>query len=269
MDNMKNTGTCINCGHDVVSAYCPQCGQPHPPRKINLVNMYYDFQSRIYGFDGMFPRTFRDLTLRPGIVTKEFIKGNRIRYYGPVGYFFLMITFFLLILSMTSVSFYDFMVKTSSFSEVKPHSGQEKFMQIFSGWITENMRIFSFLIIPINALTSKLFFRKSGMNLLEHSILVFYTHGHIYWITILALLTFLIFGINPLSTVQTVLGLVLFSVGCMQLFNYQSKLKAFVKGLLSSILAYLIFILFIIVTLAVYLYLHPEFLEMIRPANNK
>jgi hypothetical protein len=266
---MSNTSICINCGGNVESKYCANCGQSHPPRKITFVNMYYDFQSRIYGFDGMFPRTFRDLTLRPGVVSREFIDGNRIKYYGPVGYFFLMITVFLLILSMTSVSFYDFMVKPSAFVQVKPHSGQEKFMQVFSMLIAENMRSFSFLIIPINALTSKLFFRKSGLNYLEHTVLVFYTHGHIYWITILSLFIFLVFGVNPLTIVQTILGLILFSVGCMQLFNYQSKVKAFVKGLLSSLVAYLIFMILLLLIIATYLYLHPELFEAIRPSNNR
>jgi hypothetical protein len=58
--------TCINCNANVETPYCPACGQPNPPKKISIKNVWNDFVSRTYGFDGMFPRTIRDLTIRPG-----------------------------------------------------------------------------------------------------------------------------------------------------------------------------------------------------------
>jgi Protein of unknown function (DUF3667) len=138
--------------------------------------MWFDFQSRIYGFDGMFPRTIKDLTIRPGIAAHEYIEGNRIKYYGPVGYFFLMITVVLLLLSLVEVSFYDLMIKSSQLTEIRENSGQEKFLKIFSEWIVNNMRIFSFLIIPFTAIGSRILFRKSGLNLLEH------VYFQIHWV---------------------------------------------------------------------------------------
>jgi len=66
--------------------------------------MYHDFQARIYGLDGMFPRTLRDVTLRPGQASRTFIQGNRVKYYGPVGYFFLMITVLLLLMNCNHFS---------------------------------------------------------------------------------------------------------------------------------------------------------------------
>lgn len=259
---------CINCGVVVSSKYCPDCGQSLPPRKIKFLNLYHDFQSRIYGFDGMFPRTLRDLTIRPGIAAAEYIKGNRVKYNGPVGYFFLMITVFLLLLSLLEVSFYDLIVKASQITPIKENSGIEKFVKMLSDWITDNMKIFSFFVIPFTMLASRISFRKSGLNLLEHSVMVFYIQGHIYWLAIISLFIYKLTGLNPLRQIQPFVALVLYGVGCSQLFNYQNKTKAFFKGIGVYVLGMIFFIIFFIVAGGFYIYTHPEYFEMIRPKNN-
>ena len=259
---------CINCGAEASSKYCQDCGQPQPPKKIKFLNLYHDFQSRIYGFDGMFPRTLRDLTIRPGVAAREYIKGNRVRYNGPVGYFFLMITVFLLLLSLLEVSFYDLIVKPSQITTIKENSGVEKFMKLFSDWITDNMRIFYFLVIPFTVLASRMSFRKSGLNMLEHSVMVFYIQGHVYWLTILSLFVFKFTGLNPLRSIQPFVALALYGIGCAQLFDYQGKTKAFFKGIGVFLMGMIFFIIFFLIAGAFYMYSHPEYLEMIRPKNN-
>ncbi len=260
--------TCINCGAEAPSKFCPDCGQPLPPKKIRFLNLYHDFQSRIYGFDGMFPRTLRDLTICPGVVSRSYIDGNRVKYNGPVGYFFLMITVFLLLLSLFEVSFYDFIVKASQITPVKENSGMEQFMKIFSDWIADNMKVFSFLVIPFTTLASLIMFRKSGLNFLEHSVMVFYIQGHVYWLTILSLFIYVFSGLNPLRPIQPFVALVLYGVGCSQLFNYQNKTKAFFKGIGVYLMGMLFFLTFFIVAGIIYMSTHPEYLEMIRPKNN-
>lgn len=259
---------CVNCGAEVNSRYCPDCGQQNPAKKIKFLNLYHDFQSRIYGFDGMFPRTLRDLTLRPGIAAAEYIKGNRIKYNGPVGYFFLMITVFLLLLSLMEVSFYDLIVKPSQITPIKENSGIEKFMKLFSDWITDNMKIFSFLVIPFTVLASRISFRKSGLNMLEHSVMVFYIQGHVYWLSILSLFIYKFTGLNPIRSFQPFVALVLYGIGCSQLFSYQSKTKAFFKGIGVYAIGLLFFMVFFLIVGGIYMYSHPEYLEMIRPRNN-
>lgn len=259
---------CINCSALVSSKFCQECGQPQPARKIKFLNLYHDFQSRVYGFDGMFPRTLRDLTLRPGIVAREYIKGNRVKYNGPVGYFFLMITVFLLLLSIMEVSFYDLIVKASQITPIKENSGMEKFIKMLSAWITDNMKVFSFLVIPFTVLSSKIFFRKSGFNLLEHSVMIFYIQGHIYWLSILSLFIYKFTGHNPLRQIQPLVALGLYGVGSSQLFDYQSKVKAFFKGVGVYLLGMLFFLAFLLAIGWFYISSHPEYFEMIRPKNN-
>src|SRR5882762_8751747 len=116
--------TCINCATEAEGKFCPQCGQRLDVKRLTFKEGWHDFWARIYGLDGMFPRTFRDLTLRPGYASKEFIRGNRAKYYGPVGYFFLMITLFLLLLSMIGLDFVDYMKSMQEGLPVKQEESQ-------------------------------------------------------------------------------------------------------------------------------------------------
>src|SRR5688572_4844803 len=96
---------CINCSTESDGKYCPTCGQRMTVKRISFREGFYDFGARIYGFDSQFPRTLRDLTIRPGVAAKRFIEGNRAMYYGPVGYYFLMITVMFLVASILGIDF--------------------------------------------------------------------------------------------------------------------------------------------------------------------
>jgi Protein of unknown function (DUF3667) len=152
---------CINCQTEVSSKYCPQCGQPCPPRKITLGHMYHDFQARIYGFDGMFPRTLKDLTLHPGRASKKFIEGNRMKYYGPVGYFFLMATVFLLIMGLMDLNVMDFLKAAGKYGiqeSINPGASQNKFSQEVVKFAADNMKLMSFAVIPFQAFCFRFLF---------------------------------------------------------------------------------------------------------------
>src|SRR5258705_13671611 len=126
--------TGLNCGGEVTSNYCPNCGQRSGVKRITLREGWHDFLARVYGFDGMFPRTLRDLTLRPGFAAKEFIRGNRMKYYGPVGYFFLMITLFLLVIGFTGTELKDFMQQNGALISPKMGGeGQQEFAKVILG----------------------------------------------------------------------------------------------------------------------------------------
>lgn len=264
---------CINCGTSVDSKYCPNCGQINPPHKITIGHLWTDFQARIYGFDGMFPRTLRDLTLRPGKASKIFISGNRVIYYGPVGYFFLMITVLLLLMSLLDVNVIDFMKAAASrFSQEEPKtgSGQEKFMQSVFQFASDNMKLLSFAQIPLQAFVSRyIFFRKSGWNFLEHTVLPFYIQGHIYWISILSVICFKISGEFFPPWVALILAPLYFCFAYSGMFDYQSKTKSFLKGLGVYISAQLLFVLIIVVVVVLLVVFNPEVRELVKPSNNR
>ena len=273
--------SCINCGTEISGKFCANCGQRTTVKRITFKDTWFDFWAQVYGFDGLFLRTLRDLTIRPGVVAKTVISGNRVSYYGPVGYFFLMITLYLVFLSMMGLDILYFMKSTQSSFQLE--GSDTKLSQQVQGFIAENIKLFSFLFIPIQALTAKyLFFRKSGYNFLENAVLPLYTAGHLNWISILIAIGFKLIGtpiFDPAGggslfvTIDPIITILYFGFSYSAFMTYQSKIKAFFKGIGVSILSYFLFVFsFSIVVAIVFVslkLLSPEiFDEMIRPSNN-
>src|SRR5436190_20549130 len=185
--------SCINCGAETSGTYCSTCGQRTTVKRITLREGFNEFWSKVYGFDGVFFRTIRDLTIRPGLASKRFIQGNRIAYYGPVGYFFLMITVYLLVLSMLDYNILDFMKGTQESMQLQ--GSRNKFTDIIQAYIAENIKLFIFLIIPVQAWCARyLFFRKNGYNFLENMVLPLYIVGHQQWLSIITAILYKING---------------------------------------------------------------------------
>jgi hypothetical protein len=244
--------TCINCNNAVDGTFCNHCGQRLTVKRITFKEGWFDFWARIYGFDGMFPRTMRDLTLRPGVAAQKFIDGNRVLYYGPVGYFFLMITLFLLILSFMNMDFMDFMRGMQEY--IPAQDKALKFQQKFQQFISDNLKIFVFLMIPFQALVAqKLYFRKSEKNFIEHSILPLYVMGHLYWLSIVSAVIYKITGSLIHGWFQPLVSILFFGFAYTTFITYQSKAKVFFKGMLIYLTAFVCFTTMLVVFMIGYI----------------
>ncbi len=273
MEQIEPTQSCINCGDRIAGNYCLNCGQRVSVKRITFREGWNDFWARIYGFDGMFPRTLRDLTIRPGTATRRYLDGNRVAYYGPVGYFFLMITLLYLVASLLDISIVDFLRNAGS-SNLQPvpkqGSGQEKLMQSTFELVSDNLKLVSFIVIPIQAFCSRfLFFRKSGLNFTEHTVLPFYGLGHLYWLSIASLFIHAITGNFLPNWIQIVVAILYFSYAYSDLFQNQSRLRAMAKGFGIYISTQLLFGLLVAVIVIFIILFNPEVYEMIKPGSNR
>lgn len=261
--------TCINCGLELTSSYCPSCGQRNPVKKINAVNMWNDFLSRVYGFDGMFPRTLRDLTFRPGEAAREYIRGNRVKYYGPIGYLFIILTVYLLIASLVGVDLSEYTLASSFVNPSETGSGQQEVMLNINQWVLENMRILSFCMAVWAVFFIWLFFRKSGYNIIESSVLIFYVNGHIIWLSIVGVLIYSITGYAISMFWILGLGLVYTVFALMNFYTHLSKGRLFFRSVIALLTSYIFLIVFSMVLGTIYSILNPQLLEKIAPKNNK
>ncbi len=263
--------TCVNCKAEITGNFCANCGQRAYVKRMSIKESWLDFWSRVYGFDGMAPRTLTDLTLRPGIAAKRFIEGNRVMYYGPVGYFFLMITVCLLFFSIIEVDFFEFMKgMQKGFSE---GSEAPKLLDRIQRFVSDNIKVFAFLIIPFQAFSAKyLFFRKSGYNFLEHAVLPLYMAGHMFWVTMIDGVIYKWTSHASLVT-NTIIGVLYVGFGYCTMMTYQSRARAFLKGVFLYFVAQLIFMAVLILLGVVFIVLvqkiSPATFEMLRPSNNR
>lgn len=264
---------CVNCGADVTGAYCSNCGQRATVKRLTFREGWNDFWARIYGFDGMFPRTLRDLTIRPGVVSKSYLQGNRVKYYAPVGYFFFIITLLYLVASLLNVEMIEYLRANSDVGLVEPPkagSGQEKYMQYLLQKMNDNMKLLAFAIIPFQAFSARyIFFRKSGYNLIENMVLPLYMQGHTNWLNILSVLVFSITGSFISPVLLSFPLMIYFCYGYATFMKHQNFWKAFFKSLLLYITSNILFIIAIMIVMSIVIFTDQEVFEMLKPANNR
>jgi len=260
---------CVSCGNDVASPYCSECGQRSGIERITLKDSLKDFWDQVIGLDSMFLRTLRDLTLRPGVVAQAYINGIRVRYFGPISYFFFMITLLLLWLSMLKLDFVQLIQSRQDVMQVE--HANSVVMAGVTQWVSDNIRWVLFLAVPFQAVAARyLLFRKSGLNFAEHTVPLFYTAGHLFWLTMATFAYHKAMNDIPAVTVS-ILSMLYFGYVYGTFIRYQPRAKAFAKGIgvyiggqLLFSLALVLLGIAVVVGLAI---LNPEALKEIRPSN--
>ncbi len=98
---LKYRGTeCLNCGHplDISDRYCPHCAQANSTKKVSLKDYLDEFFSNVIEYDSRLLRTLQVMVTRPGVITKEYISGKRMRYANPFRFMLsLAIIYFLML----------------------------------------------------------------------------------------------------------------------------------------------------------------------------
>lgn len=262
--------TCPNCQQETASRYCPQCGQLQGVKRITFRDTLTDFWLQVVGFDGYFLRTIRDLTVRPAQVAQAYLSGVRVKYFGPVAYFFFMITLLLLWLSVLDLDFAELI--RSRQSTLPTSSVNSRISTTLTQWVSDHIKWFLFVAVPFQAAAARFFlFRKSKLNLVEHTVPLFYTGGHLFWITILVFAYRKFAGEIPWMLI-TGASMAYFGYMYATLMTYQSKGKAFLKGAGVYIGGQVLFAfsLTIVAIIAIVMLsiFSPDTLDAIRPSRN-
>ena len=88
--------SCLNCGTRLEDIFCHHCGQKDIPRRQTLGELWGNFISSFWSYEGKFFRTTKFLVTRPGFLAIEYNAGRRESYYHPARmYAFISFVFFL------------------------------------------------------------------------------------------------------------------------------------------------------------------------------
>lgn len=213
----------------------------------------------------MFPRTLKDLTIRPGEVARQFITGNRVLYYGPVGYFFLMLGLYLLIASIINVDLPSFLRDSNAMAQsMQDTPGQEAVYRMLTGVMSDNFRTVTFINTLFTIFFTHLFFRRSGYNFVETSTLVFFLSGHIIWLSVISLFTYKLFG-YPISAAAALVFHVVYSVfAYANFYTYQSRVRVVMKGMLVMLVSTLSLMLLSMIGMIIYVSNNPEVMKLLK-----
>ncbi len=92
---------CLNCGTPLQGIFCHQCGQKDIPQRQTLVELWTNFISSFWSYEGKFFRTTKYLITKPGFLALEYCAGKRESYYHPARmYVFISFVFFLVFFSI-------------------------------------------------------------------------------------------------------------------------------------------------------------------------
>lgn len=96
--HLREDKTCLNCGAIVQERFCTRCGQENLEPKETVGHLIRHFLEDITHFDGKFFVTVKDLIIRPGFLTREYVAGKRMSYLNPIRmYIFISAVFFLVL----------------------------------------------------------------------------------------------------------------------------------------------------------------------------
>jgi hypothetical protein len=76
--------TCKNCGADAQGNYCQQCGQATHLHVPSAREFLHEFVSHYVALEGKLWKTLALLLVKPGVLTREYIEGRRVRYLEPL-----------------------------------------------------------------------------------------------------------------------------------------------------------------------------------------
>jgi len=94
--HLRHERNCLNCGAIVEERYCTRCGQENLEPTESFGHIVGHFFADITHFDSKFFVTVKDLFLRPGFLTREYVAGRRMSYLNPIRmYIFISALFFL------------------------------------------------------------------------------------------------------------------------------------------------------------------------------
>lgn len=81
---LVTSNPCPNCGTNVQLEYCPECGQRHLDRDQSLRELLREASRQLLQRDGVYRATLRVLVASPGVLTREYLAGRRVRYLSPL-----------------------------------------------------------------------------------------------------------------------------------------------------------------------------------------
>jgi len=94
---------CLNCGTPLLDSFCHHCGQKDIPQRQTLGELWTNFISSFWSYEGKFFLTTKYLVTRPGFLAMEYNKGKRESFYHPARmYVFISFVFFLIFFSFTN-----------------------------------------------------------------------------------------------------------------------------------------------------------------------
>lgn len=96
--SLRQEQTCLNCGQNVHDRFCTYCGQENREPHESFWSLLIHFIEDIFHYDGKLFTTIKQLYLKPGFLSSEYLRGKRTVYLHPIRFYLFTSAFFFICL---------------------------------------------------------------------------------------------------------------------------------------------------------------------------
>lgn len=240
MKEILKSDKCYNCGTKTIGKYCHNCKQSSDTTRLDLRHFFYhDIIHGVFHLDKGLLFTLKEIIVRPGEVVTNFINGKRVRYYS-------LIYLALIILGVT------FFVDSLGNSPVSLDQVDDTV--VIKDFIFKNLKYLMISCIPLFTLSSWIVYRRSKLNLAEHSIIASVSLISLLLLNLLSeLLELFIVGKEISAFLSIVVVLNTFRIYYQSFSGYYVQKKHF--NIINAILVFVLFtclFVFLIALIIVY-----------------
>ena len=170
---------CKNCDFIITNdaQFCPNCGQTVHIHRLNLKHIFHDLVHVFTHADKGIFFTIKELALKPGQISAEYVEGKRKKYFNPFQFVIIaggVFTFLAIYFKIFTNAGGN--VNTARAMPAEIALAVKEITTFFSKYF--NLIIICF--IPLQALLSWLLFYKSKRNYAENLVLNAYFTGEMY-----------------------------------------------------------------------------------------
>ncbi len=223
--------SCNNCNSTITENFCPSCGLAVRPKRIDSHYISHEIQHLLHVEKGIF-FTIKELLIRPGSTIREYITENRSKLIKPV-------TLLILTSILYSIIDHHYHIGEHSVKQIDKAYAKSAVSTI-SHWVQNNMGYANIIMGVFIAIWVKIFFRKSGYNIYEITVLLCFVMG--LGMFLFAIAAFLVGLLHQpvILLVATLLVFMYISWGIGQFFGSR-KLLNYVKAITAYLLGFFTF----------------------------
>ena len=170
---------CKNCNHQFEGNFCNQCGQKASVGIINFKDILHEIWHNFTHTDRGYLQLFWDMLARPGITIKNYLSGQRKRYFNPFTYFIVTTSILILITHFVYQREYEVLGLTIN--------------DEFGNYIAKNGNYILFAVMPFISVLLWAFFFRSFKSLAEAFVVIIFVFGTINFLFILSNIFFYFF----------------------------------------------------------------------------
>ena len=195
---LRPSPNCLNCGAQVATRFCAECGQENTDYRVSLARLVGDLFEELFQLESRLWRTLWTLVRRPGLLTVEYNAGRRVRYTTPLRLYLVCSVVYFFVGSVMPRDRISNNVKFELGDEAKLEQAETKVRSPLVKRILERVRVvqqdpaaasrraqqaivdyapkIAAVLVPLLAFMTWIFFRRKKLFFVEH--LVFALHAH-------------------------------------------------------------------------------------------